>query len=108
MIAAATSALLAPLAVSSKAPRAPTPAQKGLAFASTHCAECHAIDKTRPSPNPEAPQFEEIARMPGLSQQTLSTFLHDSHNFPEKMDFTLEPGQADVLAAYILTLKSPD
>lgn len=81
--------------------------RQGLAFAQRHCSGCHAVD-TGISPKPEAPSFETIINMPGLTAGTLNPWLRNSHNFPEIMNFEIAPEQIDMLAAYMLTLKSDD
>ncbi|MCJ2177037.1 c-type cytochrome [Novosphingobium album (ex Hu et al. 2023)] len=83
-------------------------AQRGLAFAQQHCAECHGVTANTLSPNPESPPFEDIANRNGLTAETLSQFLIDSHNFPAAMDFTVTGTQASDLAAWMLTMRKPD
>lgn len=83
-----------------------TPAERGLAFATAHCASCHAIGRPAISPDPEAPPFETIVTTPGLTSATLADWLRDSHNYPEAMQFTIAPDQVADLAAYMLTLRS--
>ncbi len=78
---------------------------RGLAFAQAHCASCHAVARLKISPHPEAPTFEEVVNTPGLSSETLNSWLRNSHNFPEIMGFEIEPDQIDDLAAYMLTLR---
>ena len=87
------------------APQEAAPAARGLAFAQTHCTGCHAVSRGQISPNPESPPFETVANMPGLTATTLKDWLRDSHNFPDIMNFSIDPGQVDDLAAYILTLR---
>ena len=41
-----------------------------------------------------------IAQRPGLTDATAYKWLRKSHDFPDQMNFTLEPGQAEELAAY--------
>ena len=84
-----------------------TAQRRGLAFAQKHCSACHAVDQGI-SPKPEAPSFETIINTPGLTTHTLNPWLRESHNFPEIMNFEIEPGQIDALAAYMLTLKNHD
>ena len=82
-----------------------TPAARGLAFATAHCASCHAVGRPAISPNPEAAPFETIVATPGLNSATLTDWLRDSHNYPEAMQFTIAPDQVEDLAAYMLTLR---
>lgn len=83
-------------------------AKQGLAIAQARCASCHGIKPGTISSNPEAPSFAAIANIPGLTHASLQTFLRDSHNYPAAMNFTLQPDDVDALAAYMVTLQSPD
>ena len=96
----------APRVESRPAPEpAATPAQRGFAFAQAHCTSCHAITRGGISPNPESPPFEAVVATPGLTRETLTSWLNNSHNFPDIMRFSIEPGQVDDLASYMLTLR---
>ena len=81
---------------------------RGYAFAKTNCTGCHAITPAGTSANPEAPHFQTIANMPGLTRETLRNFLRDSHNYPAAMNFTVEPGQVEDLTDYVLSLRKAD
>jgi len=108
---------LAALALASSGNAAPrqTAAQKaetarvarGQAFAQERCSACHGIGANATSPNPESPPFEAVANQHGLTRATLRTFLRDSHNFPEAMQFKVERRHIDDLAAYMITLRKP-
>lgn len=76
-----------------------------LAFAQGACADCHAVEPPALSPNPQAPAFADIANRPGLTVDTLSTWLRDAHNYPEDMDFDLNSARVNELTDYILTLR---
>jgi hypothetical protein len=78
------------------------------AFAQAVCGDCHALAPPDLSPNPEAPSFYVIANRPGLTQESLTAFLIDAHNYPMAMDFDLEAHHSEELAAYIVTLQDPD
>ena len=78
-----------------------------LGFAQGACGSCHAVEHGALSPNPHAPGFEEIANQPGLTRDTLATFLLDAHNYPEAMDFDLDAELAQALSGYIVTLQQP-
>ena len=84
------------------------PSSQVLVFAQAACADCHAVEATDLSPNPNAPSFAAIANREGLTAQTLSAFLRDAHNYPEAMDFDLDPSQVDALTQYMLTLRDED
>lgn len=82
-----------------------SPAVRGLAFAQSHCAACHAVTANGTSPNPEAPPWEDIANRPGTTQATLRVFLADSHNYPAAMQFRVDRRRIRDLAAWIITLQ---
>ncbi len=77
-------------------------------FAQAACGGCHSVGASGLSPNVDAPAFADIAQRPGLTDQTLSAWLRDAHNYPEEMDFDLDSPQVDDLAAYILALRDGD
>lgn len=77
-------------------------------FVQASCASCHAIDAGSLSPNPNAPTFENIANRPGVTRETLRTYLLDAHNYPVDMDFELTPERADAVTDYILGLQSAE
>ena len=72
------------------------------------CGECHAVKDNAVSPNPQAPGFADIANSPGLTRDTLVTFLSDAHNYPMQMDVDLVDEDIEVIADYMLTLQSED
>lgn len=94
-------------AASAPPPPALEPAERGHAFAQARCSACHAITAEGISPNPESPPFAAVVNKPGITRDTLRQFLRDSHNFPDAMNFSVEPGQIDDLADYMLTLRAP-
>lgn len=78
----------------------------GLAFAQGACGGCHAVERQGLSPNPDAPPFAAVVNQPGLTRETLAAWLRDAHNYPEEMDFTLEPPEVEALIDHMLTLRS--
>lgn len=78
------------------------------AFIEAACGGCHAVEPPFFSPNPDAPTFESIANREGLSDDTLADWLKDAHNYPEVMDFDLEPDQVEEIARYMITLRRED
>ena len=72
------------------------------------CGECHAVKDNAVSVNPQAPGFADIANSPGLTRDTLVTFLSDAHNYPMQMDVDLVEEDIEVIADYMLTLRSDD
>ncbi len=75
------------------------------AFVEAACGDCHSVEPAFLSPNPNAPSFESIANREGLTDDTLSSWLADAHNYPELMDFDLNADQIDVVADYMITLR---
>jgi mono/diheme cytochrome c family protein len=94
--------------VAAPPPSTLTSAERGLAFAQARCSGCHEITATGISPNPASPPFAAVVNKPGITRDTLRQFLRDSHNFPDAMNFRVEPEQIDDLADYMLTLQTPD
>lgn len=80
----------------------------GLRLAEARCSGCHAITPGQVSPNSDAPAFASIAQRPGLTQSSAGNWLRQSHNFPEQMNFYLEPDQAEQLATYLFTLREAE
>lgn len=86
-----------------------TPAEHDrLAFVQAACGGCHAVEPPGLSPNPEAPAFEAVANRAGLTEDTLTTWLTDAHNYPEVMDFDLEAHHIEMVAEHMLTLRRKD
>ena len=84
-------------------------AQRGQAFAQSHCSSCHAIGNANDiSPNPASPPFARVINTAGLTPGTLNSWLKNSHNFPEMMNFSIDDAHIDDLAAYMLTLRDPN
>jgi mono/diheme cytochrome c family protein len=76
----------------------------GAHIAKTECATCHAVDPAAEakSPDPKAPRFVDVARMPSTTELSLKVFLRSSHkNMP---NFILSSEEIDSLASYILEL----
>lgn len=79
-------------------------AQKGLAYAQTNCAECHAVgaDDAK-SPKPKATPFQDFAKVPGLTRTALVVFLRTPH--PTMPNLVVKGPDADNVIAYILSLQ---
>ena len=77
------------------------------AFVQSSCGSCHAVERYGSSPHPNAPAFADIANREGLTADTLSAWLRDAHNYPEEMNFYLDPSNVERLTAYLLTLRDP-
>ena len=91
--------------LSSGGPPISAPSAADLAFAQASCGGCHAVGRYGASPNPNAPPFAGIVNQPGLTEETLSSWLRDAHNYPEEMEFYLERREVDELVAYMITLR---
>ncbi|QZD88725.1 hypothetical protein K3148_07565 [Qipengyuania aurantiaca] len=72
------------------------------------CGECHAVTANAVSLRSDAPGFADIANSPGLTRESLETFLSDAHNYPMQMDVDLDEGDIKVIADHIMTLQSKD
>lgn len=77
----------------------------GLAFAQGSCGGCHAVERHELSPNSNAPPFAAIINSRELTPASLSSWLRDAHNYPEEMEFYLEPPEVENLVHYMLTLR---
>jgi cytochrome c len=77
---------------------------RGLVLAQRLCAECHAVQKEYSrSPNANAPRFQAIASIPGMTATALSAALNTSHRAMPNIMLPADE-QADIIA-YILSLK---
>jgi mono/diheme cytochrome c family protein len=77
---------------------------RGLASAEQLCAQCHAVQKgLTPSRNENAPSFQAIATVPGMTEIALSAALNTSH--ATMPNIVLEPDERADIIAYILSLK---
>jgi mono/diheme cytochrome c family protein len=92
----------------SSSPPNPVVPTAGLAFAEASCGGCHAVGRYGASPYPNAPPFAGIVNQPGLTAETLSSWLRDAHNYPEEMEFYLEGREVDDLVAYMITLRDAE
>ena len=72
------------------------------------CGDCHAVTADALSPNPQAPGFADIANSPGVTRETLVSFLSDAHNYPMQMDVDLAPEDIEAIADHMMTLQSED
>ncbi len=77
---------------------------KGLRFARAECSECHLVEKVAGrSINPDAPTFEHIANVPGMTSTALTAALRTSH---ETMpNIIIRDSDVGDLVAYILSLR---
>lgn len=77
---------------------------RGLVSAERLCSECHAVRKEAArSPNADAPRFQALASLPGMTSIALSAALNTPHrSMPNIM---LDPEERADIIAYILSLK---
>lgn len=55
-------------------------ARAGLRIAREVCASCHAVEARQDrSPHPQAPPFERVARVPGMTTAALTVAMRTSH-----------------------------
>jgi mono/diheme cytochrome c family protein len=77
---------------------------RGLELARQLCAQCHAVEKQQArSPNVNAPRFQVIASVPGMTAIALAAALNTSHRTMPNIMLAADE-RADIIA-YILTLK---
>ena len=82
--------------------------QRGLAYAKTACAECHAVEGERAaSPNIKAPHFHAIADSPGMTTRALVVWLQSSHH-ATMPNLIIAPDDLDNVVAYIMSLRAPE
>ena len=95
---------LSALATSHVKAQEPNEINKGSVLAREVCGECHAIvaGEIR-SPNPSAPRFEAIARIPGMTAIALRVALQTSHRTMPNL--LLDGEELKNIVAYILSLK---
>jgi mono/diheme cytochrome c family protein len=100
-LAAAALLLVGPTAALSQEIGRP---EAGRALAERVCAECHAVGRDRrPSPNRNAPSFQAIAEIPGMTAVALNAALQTSHETMPNV--LLKEGELADIVAYILSLQ---
>jgi len=96
---------LAALTLTNTAFAASSPERRGKAFARTHCARCHSIDRTGQSPFQPAPPFRTLhLRYP---IETLGEALAEgiATGHPAMPEFELSPEQIHDLLSFLKTLE---
>jgi mono/diheme cytochrome c family protein len=93
------------LTLTTPALAAPTAAQRGQAYARSHCARCHAIGRTGQSPFRPAPPFRTLHQRYPI--ETLGEALAEGINtgHPAMPEFRLEPDKIHDLLSYLKTLE---
>jgi mono/diheme cytochrome c family protein len=84
---------------------AATPEQRGKTFARTHCARCHSIERSGPSPFDPAPPFRTLHQR--YPVETLSEALAEGivTGHPAMPQFELSPDQIHDLLSFLKTLE---
>ncbi|GAB4511070.1 MAG: hypothetical protein Tsb0019_06220 [Roseibium sp.] len=78
-------------------------AATGKALALRWCSACHLVAEDQPrATSTSLPSFYDMAKDPGWTEESLSTFLADPH--PSMPDMTLGNTEIADLAAYISSL----
>ena len=80
-------------------------AQRGLAFARTNCATCHAIDRSSESPLRAAPPFRLLHKRYPVEALAEALAEGISTGHPAMPEFTLTPAQIGDLVSFLKTLE---
>jgi cytochrome c len=81
--------------------------RRGFILAERQCADCHFVEKgSGHSPVPPAPNFENIANIPGMTAMALTAALRTTH--ATMPDVVIKGSNISDLVAYILSLKKSD
>ena len=76
----------------------------GAAYAKQVCAPCHAVlPNQQISPLPQAPTFQKVANIPGMTEMSLSVWLQSSH--PTMPNIILKQDDLRNVVAYIHSLE---
>ena len=75
----------------------------GELLADKWCTQCHGVRADRPSLNPSAPTFPELAAEPSVTEYSLRALLRSPHETMPQITFTSD--QLDDIVGYILSLK---
>ncbi len=97
--------ILLTLTLTTPAPAASPAQQRGKAYARTHCARCHAIDRVSASPLTIAPPFRTLhLRYPiETLGEALAEGIYTGH--ADMPAFELNPDQIHDLLSYLKTLE---
>lgn len=79
--------------------------QQGLAIARTHCARCHSIDASGPSPLPLAPPFRDLHKLYPVEslEEALAEGIMTGHS--EMPQFRFEPEEIENLITWLKSLE---
>jgi mono/diheme cytochrome c family protein len=79
-------------------------ARAGVTVAQNTCSACHAIRKGQQSANTNAPPFDKIASVPGMTPIALQASLQTSHRSMPNLILSTEDRRNVI--AYILSLQT--
>jgi mono/diheme cytochrome c family protein len=80
-------------------------AEKGLQYASEVCSRCHAVRREQlTSPLPQAPRFEDVANVSGMTAIALTAWFQTSH--PTMPNIAVNEADMRNVIQYILSLKN--
>ncbi len=66
------------------------------------CAACHVVADDQKHAADNVPTFASIGRRPGVTADSIATFLRDPH--PKMPDMQISRSESEDLAAYIVSL----
>ena len=78
-------------------------AAAGKELAGHWCAECHALEAGKPSTNPTAPSFPELAANPAVTEYSLRLLLRSPH--PTMPHIVFKDEELDDMVDFVLSLK---
>jgi mono/diheme cytochrome c family protein len=81
----------------------PEAVSAGHRLAEAWCKECHAIGAIAIGGKNGAPDFVRIANLPSTTELSLKVFLRSDH--ARMPNFIIQPGDAEEIVQYILSLK---
>ena len=84
------------------APTFAADANHGELLAKRWCAACHVVADDQSHGADNVPTFASIGRRPGVTADSIATFLRDPH--PKMPDMQLSRPESEDLAAYIVSL----
>ena len=79
--------------------------QRGLTFAQTNCAQCHAIGRFGNSPIPEAPPFRTLHTRYPVEDLAEAFAEGITTGHPAMPEFQLDPAQINDLIAYLQSVQ---
>lgn len=86
-------------------PAAAASAERGLSFARSHCARCHAVARAGRSRMREAPAFRDLAGRVPVDDLADVLLEGVGYRHPSMPEFRLEPDDASDLTAYLKSLR---